>query len=132
MKRVKHVSKGLRDAARLLRGEVDEGKVQERATDEFVVRGSNHFVFNRESSATLKTQDPLDEESVIGSGLTFVVDRGMVENGPDFPSLEICEFDSSLTQIVVSGSFAILQIDRVIDMSERVQFVAADDSFRYQ
>ncbi len=88
-----------------------------------------HLMFNKELSATFKANLTVDEKVVVGLCLLFVVDRSMVKNRTDVPFFEVRKLDASLLHVIVSRSFAILEIHRIVDVPEGIEFVAAYDSF---
>ncbi len=69
-------------------------------------------------------------EMVVRLGLSFVVDCRVIENGADHPFFEVGKLNASLPHVVVTSCFTVLKVDGIIDMSEGVELVAADNSFR--
>lgn len=71
--------------------------------------------------------DPADNfQPIAGTGRMFVIHDRAYDHRIPFPLEKILKPEPPVSHKVVSGFFQIIKIDRVIDVAERVQFVAHD------
>jgi hypothetical protein len=109
---------------------VDEGKVESGDADHGVVGEAKDVVVDGESGLPIELDHARNREAIVCSGLLLVIEFRTVEHWKNAPFVKVVKCNPSLKHVIIACSFAVLQVNRVVDVSKRVQLVAPNNSLR--
>lgn len=108
---------------------MDEGEVEVCAAYQHFRGGIHDLVANLETRTALSFEFAEDVQFVVGVGGLPVFEAGEDQDRRGVPLDEVREDQSAFEHVIVASAFAVLKVNRIVDVPEGIDIAASHPHF---